>query len=174
MIFKKQPEKGTQKGSILGRPWGPKIDHKSTQGAPKEAPGGVPEVPREGGRKKSGFWTPLTAENEAGAWTPARFPLFTRSLRRTPKWSQNGCPLASKSVPRRPKDVSRDASKKSQIRKRSQNGSQLEPKGHQKTSKRATRGDAIQSVFSYTSKKHQNRFQDLLQGPQKVSILTVG
>ena len=149
--------KGLRKCVKLESPGDPKIEHKSTRGAPKELPGGVPEVPSEEGRKKSGFWTPLTAENKVGAWTPARFPLFTRSLRRTPKWSQNGCPLTLKSYPRHPKDVSKDASEKSE---------KMSPKIKPKWKPMGTQRTPKNNQKSHPRRPHSERFQ---LHPKKVS-----
>ena len=51
------------KGKI-GFPGDPKIEPKSSQGLPKEAPGDAPEASRKGGRKNSDFQTPWDSENE--------------------------------------------------------------------------------------------------------------
>ena len=53
------------------------------------------------------FWTPLKAENEAGAWAPARFSLFTEVHKKRPKSCQNGFQKAPKSDPKRPEGVPR-------------------------------------------------------------------
>ena len=62
-------------------PRGPQNRAKIEPRTPKEAPGGVPEASRKGGRKKSDFQTPWDSENEAPALSESS--IFT--FRRDPK-----------------------------------------------------------------------------------------
>ena len=50
----------------------------------------------------------MKAENEAGAWAPARFSLFTEVPKKRPKSCQNGFQKAPKSDPKRPRRRSKN------------------------------------------------------------------
>ena len=64
LVLKIELEKRYEKGEKIGCPGDPKIEPKSSQGLPKEAPGRAPEASRKGGLKNSDFRTPWDSENE--------------------------------------------------------------------------------------------------------------
>ena len=85
LVLKIELEKRYEKRGKIGSPGDPKIEPKSSQGLPKEAPGGVPEASRKGGRKKSDFQTPWDSENEAPALSESSIFTFRRGPQNTPK-----------------------------------------------------------------------------------------
>ena len=111
----------------------PKIDPKSSQGRPKEAPGGAPEAFRKGGRKNSDVQTPLDSENEAplsesSIFTFGKDPQQTQKIE--PKWSQNGARIQPKTVRGRSKSVPEKVLKNSP-----EIGAKREPKWSPKVTK---------------------------------------
>ena len=69
----------------------------------------------------------MKAENEAGAYTGARFSLFIGFLKKLPKRSQNGSQMAPKPDPRHPQDAPR-APLKNSLKKDPKMGARREPK----------------------------------------------
>ncbi len=114
-MLKIELKKRYEKGGKIGSPGDPKIEPKSSQGPPKEAPGGVPEASRKGGRKKSDFQTPWDSENEAPALSESSIFTFRRGPQNTPKteptWSQNGVKIRPKPSQGRSKSAPEKVSK---------------------------------------------------------------
>ena len=96
-------------------PGDPTMEPKSQDFWKKGKLWGVPKGLWEGGRKNSDFGIPSKAENEAGAWAPARFSLFTGSPKKQQKWSQNGpkrLPNPTQNAPKSIQERSRKIHKK--------------------------------------------------------------